>query len=59
MKRTLILSLDSCEYYYIILENGEKVRQGSFGWHEFENDADALISRLKEENGELDYIYWI
>lgn len=59
MKRTLIVSADSCKYYFIVLEDGREVNRGDVDWCDFENDADGLIDTLKKENGEFDYIYWI
>lgn len=59
MKRTLILTQDSCNYYYIILENGKEVKRGEIEWGDYEDDTDVLIKDLQKENSVFDFIYWI
>lgn len=59
MKRTLILSKDSCNYYYIILEDGEKVKEGHEEYSDYENCTEELINDLEGQNGKCDFIYWI
>lgn len=59
MKKTLILSKDSCNYYYMVLENGEQTSNGTKDWCEYEHDTDSLIKDLQEEYGIFNFIYWI
>lgn len=59
MKRTLILSQDSNNYYYMVLEDGKQVKEGQEEWGDYEDCTDELIKDLQEQNGTFDYIYWI